>query len=60
MRNGGKMNTKLKNLNLEQVVEGITRTVRELKGGARKPASYAAKVNAPGQSKLVIQAVKKR
>ena len=53
------MNAKLKNLNLEQVVEGITRTVRELKGEARKPASYAAKVKAPGPSKLVIQAVKK-
>ena len=53
------MNAKLKDLNPEQVVEGIARTVRELKGEARKPVSYVAKVKAPGPNKLVIQAVKK-
>ena len=30
------MNAKLKDLNLEQVVEGITRTVREIKRGSTK------------------------
>ena len=43
------MNAKFKNLNLEQVVEGIRRTVRELKGEARNLASYAAKVKGSGQ-----------
>ena len=34
-------------------MKGLTRTVQELKGEARKPASYAAKVKDPGPSKPV-------
>ena len=40
-------------------MKGLTRTVQELKGEARQPASYAAKVKDPGPSKPVIQAERK-
>ena len=40
-------------------MKGLTRTVQELKGEARKPASYAATVKTPEPSKPVIHAERK-